>query len=464
MKMHASGILTCLKTGPVYLCLFLYLLISYTCCCLAQQTRQLAPPVVAKAMELRAIQFLKSLNTLSPLLNSSADVAQRWPRPEYQDVYDVASNTFKRVPRLYDVKVVSHPFSGVPRFGAPWCVTLQRDTIEIAVEPRTGNVVSYMDSGLFFALGRQKPAPENQLLKQQQVVDRAVKFLNLTGISTANLVFHSANLSNTSVPPTAASITWNIKYTRSWRGVRFDDQWVNLTLDAEQGRLLAFGAAMALPEPNSDSVAVNPQSALKVAIQNVRDRNCEALGESSIILSIIQPTLDNSRDSVHHADTSKLPKLAWAVSTPIVGSKGTVGIHFADIDSVTGELIGSEFVSQRVPSVNVFPKTGITQKLCRATELTVRSMDKKLVSKFIIDSSELSLRSYYGAIGSVKRPLENENFHFHPSQTVDAILFTGERVRFRYDPVNGTMLDDDAHVVIVGDPMRKILKGKPDKR
>lgn len=142
-----------------------------------------------------------------------------------------------------------------------WSVTFKNQAY-VELEDATGNIFFYYNDALNLLRSKMgdEPIPEGTVVERETVLRKANAALEATG-STSDLVFYGVIPNQSSSPPTIGGMSWNVVWQRSFHGLPFDDQRVNMTFVGLDPALLILNKDFSRPTPQSDTIRLSPTQA-----------------------------------------------------------------------------------------------------------------------------------------------------------------------------------------------------------
>ena len=220
---------------------------------------------------------------------------------------------------------------------------------EVQVDAASGKIAFYYydpHQVLSTQFGNQ---PAGQAVTQQAAISTAAAAIQAAGW-TANLVFESATLQQGDSPPTASMHSWGLVWRRMYQGISFDDENVNVTVQAETGQLESLGAAFDIPDPVSTAVTFDRSQADAIANTQMANHGIQNAVLDEVDVRIVKP---NNYWQVYgtNADYAEQPGVSrvayvYFISVPTIdfadGSPSS-DTYQVNIDAQNGAVIGGEF-------------------------------------------------------------------------------------------------------------------------
>lgn len=413
--------------------------------CTAQQPGDIPSYAVATPIVSRAQEFLRAVASLSPMpADADRDRSQLWPRRTFREIHEPGSGEEKHYVRNTAITVIGNPNSRNLRSGPAWDVSFYGGTIVVTIRATSGNVLAFRDGALAETIGFDNGAPDEGCIAREQAIARAVKYLSAANVNTDGLVLESANLVR--YGNRSADVFWDLDWHRTWRGVPFMDQKLNVSIDAVHGRLLSIGSALGLPAPMQTTLNTNPGDAADSLRGYLKAHNEEPLGESTILLKLVNPA--------GSAET----RIAWVVTTPVKWAVGGWAIQELWVDSSTRAIIGRDLSvvrSNRPPnSLGV----SLLQTLSSSTRLKLFPLEsgaEKLSGR--IESAANPLR-YYGIVSQcIPIKSSTKDAKILPTHKLVVTQRDGKQITLDYDVRSGIAIDSSRNMLLAPGFRRLLL-------
>ncbi len=219
---------------------------------------------------------------------------------------------------------------------------------EVSIDDASNIIVSYFnsnDNSLWDSLSSQ---PAGQAIAQQAATDTAAAALQSAGLTT-DLTFDSAALEQDDDPPTAAGHSWFLMWRRSYQGIPFDRQNVNVIVQAESGQLIGLGVKFDTPNPQSTAVTFDRSHADSIANAQIVSSGIQNAVLDAVGVYIVQPSnfwqMFGTQADVAYQTTISRVAYVYSISVPTLTLDDSPASNSCTVyvDAQNGAIIGGAF-------------------------------------------------------------------------------------------------------------------------
>lgn len=375
-----------------------------------------------------------------------------------QNVAEAAATpaTGSRYDQVQPSQITRHRLWSDPASGPAWTVHLSAG--EAVVDARSMNILSFLDGADTFRL-QHEPAPAlTDCISREDALELGKRYVGATGMPIHDLFVDTIELRDNHVPPVAYTRTWTIRWLRKWHGVPFEDQAVQVILEAGHGLLEVVSGAVNMPPPSNTRIDVSVVKAVDIAGRFLSGRNVGPLGSPSVFLRVaLQDDWWTAErpESVRKITPSRL---GWLVRFPV--QRGAMTYQYeVRVDSSTGAIIGGNVWGTSRGSVAVDPnRFAVIDGLSRSKDINIRSIAGTSQAAHTLRSASNPL-AYYGALSTLTIPRQNgKTPPFVASHRLNVTQHGGGKVTYDYDAKSGVVADAAGHKAQVSHQLQDLLR------